>query len=75
MRNILHEAVYNRRTARRKQFRLQARLRERSQFAMVKNMKTIAMNSGGYFFSQMKGNLCFLSQMVKKKCGGRRTMK
>ena len=55
IRNILHEAVYNRRTARRKN--TQARLTERSQFAMIKNMKMIAMNSGGHLFSQMKGNL------------------
>ena len=52
----------------------QARLTERSQFAMVKNMKMIAMNSSGHLFSQMKGNLCFLSQMDKKKCGGERTV-
>ena len=37
----------------------EARLTERNQFAMVKNMKMIAMNSGGHLFSQMKGNLCF----------------
>ena len=45
----------------------QARLTERSQFAMVKN-------SGGHLFPQMKGNLCFLSQMDKKKCDGERTV-
>ena len=52
----------------------QARLTEGSQFAMVKNMEMIAMNSGGHLFSQIKGNLCFLSQMGKKKCGGKRTV-
>ena len=50
----------------------QGRLTKRSQFAMVKNMKMIAMNSGE--ISQMKGNLCFLSQMGEKKCGGERTV-
>ena len=52
----------------------QARLRERSQIAMVKNMKMIAMNSGGHLFSQIKENLWFLSQMGKQKCGGERTV-
>ena len=51
-----------------------ARLTERSQFAMVENMKMIAMNSGVHLFPQMKGNFFFLSQMGKKKCGGERTV-
>ena len=51
---------------------IQARLTERSQFTMVKNIKMIAMNSCEHLFSQMKGNLRFLSQMGKKKCGGER---
>ena len=45
----------------------QARLTERCQFAMVKNMETIAITFGGLLFSQMKGKLCFLSRMTKKK--------
>ena len=50
------------------------RLTEISQFAMVKNMKMIDMNSGGNLFSQTKGHLCFLNQVGKKKCGGERTV-
>ena len=37
----------------------QAGLTEGSQFAMVKNFKMIAMNSGEHLYSQMKENLCF----------------
>ena len=51
-----------------------ARLTGGSQFSMANNMKTIAMNSGEHLFSQMKRNLCFLSQVGKKKCGGERTV-
>ena len=52
----------------------QAGLTERSQFAMVKNMKMTARNCEGHLSSQMKENLCFLSQTAKKRCGGERTV-
>ena len=59
VRNILYEVVQYIMAAQPEENNTQARLTERSQFAMVKNMK---------------GNLCFLSQMGEKKCGGERTV-
>ena len=69
IRNILHIMA-----ASPKENNTSARLTGGSQFSMANNMKTIAMNSGEHLFSQMKRNLCFLSQVDKKKYGGERTV-
>ena len=65
IRNILHEAHII--AAQPKENNTQAGLTERSQFAMVKNMKMIAMNFGGRLFSQMKGNVSFFKSDWQEK--------
>ena len=71
VRNILHEAVYNRRTARKKYTN---KTNTKKLICYGKEHENDSHEFWWTFVSQMKGNLCFLSQIGKKKSGGERTV-